>query len=65
MSSKTVVLSTARTPFGRLGGALSGLSATTLGGEAIRAAVERAKLDPAEIEFTFKGRVQFGSCSCR
>ena len=32
MNSKTVVLSTARTPFGRLGGALASLEATTLGG---------------------------------
>ena len=55
--SKTVVLSTARTPFGKLGGALASLSATTLGGEAIRAAVERAKLDPAEIEHVIMGNV--------
>jgi acetyl-CoA C-acetyltransferase len=57
MQSKTVVLSTARTPFGRLGGAISGLSATTLGGEAIRAAVERANLDPAEVEHVIMGNV--------
>ena len=47
MKSKTVILSAARTPFGRLGGALASLSATTLGGEAIRAAVERSGIDPA------------------
>jgi acetyl-CoA C-acetyltransferase len=57
MNSKTVVLSTARTPFGRLGGALVSLSATTLGGEAIRAAVERSGLDPAEIEHVIMGNV--------
>ncbi|HEV3157567.1 MAG TPA: hypothetical protein VGZ00_09510 [Candidatus Baltobacteraceae bacterium] len=57
MKAKTVVLGTARTPFGRLGGALSSLSATTLGGEAIRAAVERAKIDPAEIEHVIMGLV--------
>ena len=57
MKSKTVVLSTARTPFGKLGGALVSLSATTLGGEAIRAAVERSKVDPAEIEHVIMGNV--------
>jgi acetyl-CoA C-acetyltransferase len=57
MSSKTVVLGTARTPFGRLGGALSGLSATTLGGEAIRAAVARSGIDAADIEHAIMGNV--------
>jgi acetyl-CoA C-acetyltransferase len=60
MKSKTVILSTARTPFGKLGGALVSLSATTLGGEAIRAAVERSKLDPAEIEHVIMGNVVQG-----
>jgi acetyl-CoA C-acetyltransferase len=57
MKSKTVVISTARTPFGKLGGALASLSATTLGGEAIRAAVERSKIDPSEIEHVIMGNV--------
>ena len=57
MNAKTVVISTARTPFGRLGGALVSLSATTLGGEAIRAAVARGKIDPAEIEHVIMGNV--------
>jgi acetyl-CoA C-acetyltransferase len=60
MKSKTVVLSTARTPFGKLGGALGSLSATTLGGEAIRAAVERSGVDPAQIEHTIMGNVVQG-----
>jgi acetyl-CoA C-acetyltransferase len=57
MESKTVVLATARTPFGRLGGALSALSATTLGGDAIRHAIARAGIDPAEIEHVIMGNV--------
>ncbi|GAC1308491.1 MAG: acetyl-CoA C-acetyltransferase [Vulcanimicrobiaceae bacterium] len=57
MSPKTVVISTARTPFGKLGGALAALSATTLGGEAIRAAVARAAIDPAEIDHVIMGNV--------
>jgi acetyl-CoA C-acetyltransferase len=60
MKSKTVVLATARTPFGRLGGALSGLPATTLGGEVIRAAVERSGLDPSEVEHVIMGQVLQG-----
>jgi len=60
MKSKTVVISTARTPFGRLGGALSTLSATTLGGEAIRAAVERSGLDPASVNHVIMGEVLQG-----
>jgi acetyl-CoA C-acetyltransferase len=56
----TVVLATARTPFGRLGGALSSLSATTLGGDAIRNAVSRAGIDPAEIEHVIMGQVLQG-----
>jgi acetyl-CoA C-acetyltransferase len=60
MRSKTVILATARTPFGRLGGALASLPATTLGGEAIRAVVERAKIDPAEVEHVVMGQVLQG-----
>jgi acetyl-CoA C-acetyltransferase len=54
---KAVIVSTARTPFGRLGGALGSLSATTLGGEAIRAAVERSGIDPSELEHVIMGNV--------
>jgi acetyl-CoA C-acetyltransferase len=57
MNSKTVVLSTARTPFGRLGGALSPLGATTLGGEALRNAIARSGVDPADIEHVIMGLV--------
>lgn len=39
--SKTVIVSGARTPFGKLGGAFSGLTAAELGGVAIKAALER------------------------
>ena len=55
--SKAVVLGTARTPFGKLGGVLSGLEATTLGAAALVAAIERAGIDPAEIEHVIMGQV--------
>ncbi|MGH7756903.1 MAG: hypothetical protein ACREM8_11570, partial [Vulcanimicrobiaceae bacterium] len=60
MKSTTVVLGTARTPFGRLGGALAPLAATTLGGEAIRAAIARAGIDPAEVDHVIMGQVLQG-----
>jgi acetyl-CoA C-acetyltransferase len=56
-NSKTVVLGMARTPFGKLGGALAPLSATTLGAVALTAAIERAKVDPSEIEHVTFGEV--------
>lgn len=57
MNSKTVVLSMARTPFGKLGGALASLSATSLGAAALVAAIERAGIDPSEIEHVSFGQV--------
>lgn len=55
--SKAVVLSTARTPFGKLGGGLAPLTATTLGAVALVAAIERSRVDPTEIEHAIFGEV--------
>jgi acetyl-CoA C-acetyltransferase len=63
-NGQTYIVSAARTPIGKFGGALSGVPATTLGGVAIRAAVERAGLDPAtaQIDDVLMGQVlQAGS----
>src|SRR6186997_690390 len=49
-NGQTFIVSAARTPIGKFGGALSAVAATTLGGVAIRAAVERAGLDPATVQ---------------
>jgi acetyl-CoA C-acetyltransferase len=57
MNSKAVVLGMARTPFGRLGGALAPLTATTLGAVALNGAIERSKIDPSEIEHVTFGEV--------
>ena len=54
---KTVILGAARTPFGKLGGALAPLDATDLGGEAIRAAIERAEVDASDIRHVVFGQV--------
>jgi acetyl-CoA C-acetyltransferase len=54
---KTVILSAARTPIGKLGGGLSTLDATSLGGTAIAAALERADVAPDEIQHVVMGQV--------
>ena len=52
-----MILSAARTPIGKFQGALSSLPATRLGAIAVQAAVERAGVDPAEIEEVIMGNV--------
>jgi acetyl-CoA C-acetyltransferase len=54
---KTVILSSARTPIGKLGGGLASLDATELGGKAIAAALERADVAPDEVEHVVMGQV--------
>ena len=54
---KTVILSTARTPFGKMGGALAPLEATDLGGAVIAAALERSSVDPEQVEGVSYGQV--------
>ena len=46
---KTVILGTARTAIGKLGGGLSTLDATDLGGKAIEAALERAAVERGDV----------------
>jgi acetyl-CoA C-acetyltransferase len=53
----TVILGAARTPVGRLGGGLSSLAGTELGGIAIRAALERAELPPDRVQHVVMGQV--------
>jgi acetyl-CoA C-acetyltransferase len=54
---KTVILSAARTPVGKLGGGLAAVDATELGGTAIKAALERAEVAPEQIEHVVMGQV--------
>jgi acetyl-CoA C-acetyltransferase len=54
---KTVILGAARTAFGKLGGALSSLDATELGGKSISAALERAEIAPEQVEHVVFGQV--------
>lgn len=57
---QTVIVSGARTPFGRFGGALSSLTAAQLGGKAIRAAIERANIADTSIDEVIMGNVLQG-----
>ncbi len=52
-----VIVGAARTPIGKFAGALSPLSAPQLGAIAVRAAVERAGIDPASVEEVIMGQV--------
>lgn len=54
---KTVILGSARTPIGKLGGGLSSLKATELGGIAIKAALERADVAPEQVDHVVMGTV--------
>jgi acetyl-CoA C-acetyltransferase len=53
----TVILSAARTPIGKLGGGLASLDATELGATAIKAALERAEVEPEQVQHVVMGQV--------
>jgi acetyl-CoA C-acetyltransferase len=53
----SVIISGARTPMGRLLGNLKNLPATTLGGHAIAAALERGGVNPEQVEYVIMGQV--------
>jgi len=58
-----VIVSTARTPIGRAyRGAFNDTNAQTLGGHAVKAAVARARLDPAEVEDVIMGAALQQGC---
>jgi acetyl-CoA C-acetyltransferase len=53
----SVINAGARTPVGKLSGALSSFSATDLGGFAIKAALDRAGVTPEQVDYVFMGHV--------
>jgi acetyl-CoA C-acetyltransferase len=53
----TVIVGAARTPFGKLGGGLSSVDATELGGRAIAAALERGEVAPDQVQGVAFGQV--------
>lgn len=52
-----MIVAGARTPIGRLNGALSGLSGTDLGGIAIKAAIERSGISSDQVQYVIMGQV--------
>ncbi len=53
----SVILAGARTPVGKLSGALSSFAATDLGGFAIKAALAKAGLSPEQVDYVIMGHV--------
>jgi acetyl-CoA C-acetyltransferase len=53
----TVIVTGARTPIGKLAGALGGFAATELGGFAIAGALDRAGIKPEQVDYVFMGQV--------
>ncbi len=53
----SVIISGARTPVGKMSGALASFSAMDLGGAAIKAALERAGVAPEQVDYIFMGQV--------
>ncbi|MDD5748462.1 MAG: acetyl-CoA C-acetyltransferase [Actinomycetota bacterium] len=60
--TESVIVGMARTAFGRLGGALSEVSAVELGGTAIRGAIKRAGIEVGQIDYVMLGQVLQGGC---
>ena len=58
--ARSVIVGAVRTPFGKLGGGLAAYSATELGAIAIRAALERAGIEPHEPQYAIIGQVLQG-----
>jgi acetyl-CoA C-acetyltransferase len=55
--STTVIVAGARTPMGRLLGGLKDLSATDLGGVAIKGALEKSGVAPEQVDYVIMGQV--------
>jgi acetyl-CoA C-acetyltransferase len=53
----TVIVAGARTPLGKLSGALGTVSSTELGGVAIRGAMRRAGVAPEQVDYVIMGQV--------
>ncbi len=53
----SVIVSSARTPIGKLSGALASFEATDLGGHAIAAALERAGISGDQVDYVLLGQV--------
>jgi len=59
---EVVVVSACRTPIGRFGGVLKGLSAVELGALVIRESLDRAGVKPGQVDYVFMGQVVTAGC---
>src|SRR5687768_16008744 len=53
----SVIVAGARTPIGKMSGALASFTAMDLGGFAIKAALERAGVQPDQVDYVYMGQV--------
>src|SRR5438105_9980185 len=53
----SVIISSARTPIGKLSGALTSFSAMDLGGFAVAAALDRGGVGPEQVDYVIMGQV--------
>ena len=60
--SRTVIVSAARTPYGKFGGGLKSLSAADLGGLAVAEAVKRSGVAPEDFGYVYMGHVVQAGC---
>lgn len=58
----TVIVAGARTPMGRMSGTLGRVPATELGGTAIRGALQRARVEPSDVDYVIMGQVLQAGC---
>lgn len=54
---QSLIISAVRTPIGSFGGSLSSISAPTLGATAIKSAIEKAGINPNQVEEVLYGNV--------
>ena len=59
---ETVIVSAARTPFGKFNGGLQSLKATDLGALAIAETEKRGGIRPDQVEYVYMGQVLQGGC---
>src|SRR4051794_29110556 len=55
--TSTVIVSGSRTPIGRFSGALADVPSTELGGAAIRGALARGRVAPADVDYVIMGQI--------
>jgi acetyl-CoA C-acetyltransferase len=60
VAERSVIVGAVRTPFGKLGGGLRAHEATQLGAIAIKAGLERARIDGADVDYVIMGQVLQG-----